>query len=100
MANCHGSKADDTTPSKVAPIFEHGKGRGVFGGEVAPPRFLTEEEARNVIVDEAKKAGVTFVAGGPVLPNISVPITSRQTRDEDYDKNNVYSPKKRTRSYR
>jgi len=40
---------------RVAPIFIHGDGRGSFGCvSVAPPAFLSEEEAFDVIHEEAK----------------------------------------------
>jgi hypothetical protein len=50
-------------PSRVAPIFQHGGGLGGFGCvAVNPPVLLSEEEARAIIVDEAKKAGINFQA--------------------------------------
>jgi hypothetical protein len=43
------------------PIFEHGTGRGSFGCvSVAPPVFLSEEEALQVIREEAEAKGVYF----------------------------------------
>jgi hypothetical protein len=43
----------------VAPIFDHGEGRGAVGCMViAPPVFLTEEDALGVIQDELKKLGI------------------------------------------
>lgn len=43
----------------VAPIFEHGEGRGATGCIViAPPVFLSEEEAWQVIDEELAKQGV------------------------------------------
>ncbi len=45
----------------VAPIFEHGGGRGSFGcSSVTAPSFLTEHEALLVIQEEALKYGVNF----------------------------------------
>lgn len=45
----------------VAPIFEHGTGRGSFGCQsIAPPAFLSEEEAYQVIQEEIKVYGITF----------------------------------------
>ena len=39
----------------VAPVFEHGKGRGIAGCiVVAPPVFLSEEEALQVISEERR----------------------------------------------
>ena len=47
---------------RVAPLFEHGKGQGRFGGAggYGDVQFLTESEAREVIESEAKKAGLVF----------------------------------------
>jgi hypothetical protein len=43
------------------PIFQHGGGRGSYGCEsVAPPVFLSEEEAAQVIREEAELMGVHF----------------------------------------
>lgn len=48
-------------PNTAAPIFEHGSGRGSFGCEsVAAPVFLSEEEAAQVIREEALLQGVDF----------------------------------------
>jgi hypothetical protein len=64
-------------PHRVAPIFEHGDGRGAYGCVVvSPPAFLSEDEARQVIIEEAKKAGLKFTAPGAELSNVNLPITS------------------------
>lgn len=69
------AKADDKPTLRVAPIFEHGEGQGAFGCvAIAPPVFLTEAEAREVIEDEAKKAGVEFTKRGHQLKQIPVPF--------------------------
>jgi hypothetical protein len=45
----------------VAPLFEHGEGRGSTGCvAVAPPVFLSEEEAIQVIREEASRQGLTL----------------------------------------
>ena len=45
----------------VAPLFIHGDGRGATGCVVvAPPVFLTEEEARQTIAEEMKKENIVF----------------------------------------
>lgn len=60
----------------VAPIFEHGDGRGSFGCEsVAPPAFLSEEEAYQVIRDEAKKRGINLEKSSELLKDIQIPVT-------------------------
>jgi hypothetical protein len=62
--------------SKIAPVFEHGDGTGAFGCIVVnPPVFLSEEEARRIIVEEAKKQGIVFTADGKVLDGVDLPLT-------------------------
>lgn len=56
------------TPPPAAPLsiplFEHGSGMGSYGCvSVAPPVFLSEEEALSVIRDEAAKCGLNFSEG-------------------------------------
>jgi hypothetical protein len=47
---------------KVAPVFIHGAGRSGFGCvAVSPPIFLSEDEALQVINQEAMKAGLDFI---------------------------------------
>ncbi|MFL0270013.1 hypothetical protein [Candidatus Clostridium radicumherbarum] len=61
----------------VAPIFEHGSGRGSFGCDsVAPPSFISEEEAFQVIQEEAKNYGISFDKSGLQLKNINLPYTN------------------------
>lgn len=49
--------ADKNAGTLVAPLFVHGSGMGSFGCRVVnPPAFLSEDEARQVIIAEAKKA--------------------------------------------
>ncbi|WP_195984031.1 hypothetical protein [Clostridium sp. D33t1_170424_F3] len=48
-------------PNTAAPIFAHGDGRGAYGCvSVAAPVFLSEEEAAQVIREEALLQGVDF----------------------------------------
>ena len=48
----------------VAPIFEHGTGRGADGCVVvSPPVFLSEEEAVQVIREELAKQGIKLKEG-------------------------------------
>lgn len=45
----------------VAPLFVHGDGRGGTGCmAISPPVFLSEQEARQIIVQEMKKANIIF----------------------------------------
>ena len=64
--------------SRIAPIFEYGSGRGTFGCVATnPPVFLSEDEARQVIIEEGKKARILFSADAPTLLKVPVPITDR-----------------------
>ncbi len=66
-----------TTNPNMPPIFQHGAGRGSFGCvSVASPVFLSEEEALQVIKEEAKKEGLDFGSESTVLNNIKIPITT------------------------
>lgn len=65
--------------SRIAPIFTHGSGIGSFGCEVVnPPTFLSEAEARQVIIEEAKRAGIIFTADSKILPKVELPTTTRE----------------------
>jgi len=76
-----GKNQEDKTKKEkpvpgVAPIFIHGDGRGSFGCvSVAPPAFLSEEEAFDVIYQEAQKYGIIFKEKGPVLDDVKIPET-------------------------
>jgi len=70
-------KGSPAAVSRVAPIFQHGEGRGAFGCQaVNPPVFLSEDEARQVITQEAKKAGISF-APDINTKSVRVPTTDR-----------------------
>jgi hypothetical protein len=57
----------------VAPIFEHGTGRGATGCVVlVPPAFLSEEEGMQVIREVLAKHGVTLKSSA-VLQGVVVP---------------------------
>lgn len=75
-ANGAADKASSGATSRVAPIFKHGEGRAAFGGmTTSPPAMLSEDEARNIIVGEAKKAGIVFRNDGTVLPTeVELPL--------------------------
>ncbi len=56
-----GNTKAKVKPPRVAPVFVHGEGRGAFGCVVInPPVFLSEDEAKQVINDEAKHLGLSF----------------------------------------
>ncbi|XHR27970.1 MAG: hypothetical protein ACFUZC_18825 [Chthoniobacteraceae bacterium] len=72
------ARAADKPALRVAPLFAHGKGQGAFGCVVVtPPVFLTEAEAREVIEEEAKKAGVDFTERGHKLSKVPVPFLEK-----------------------
>ncbi len=64
------TSSETTTAAEVAtapsvPLFEHGDGRGTYGCvAVTSPLFLTEDEAAQVIIDEASRLGYEFTRGG------------------------------------
>jgi hypothetical protein len=90
-----GSDFGEAKKYLTAPIFEHGNGRGGFGCvSVAPPAFLSEEEALQVIQEEAKKQGVDFIATDKELAGIKLPATSL---DLQYDEEGNLKKPLRTR---
>ncbi|HEY9059033.1 MAG TPA: hypothetical protein VIO64_00795 [Pseudobacteroides sp.] len=58
------------------PIFKYGDGIGSFGCvSVAPPVFLSEEEAYKVVIDEAEKYGIKFSRNDLVIKDMEIPST-------------------------
>ncbi len=58
----------------VAPIFEHGEGRGATGCiVVAPPVFLSEEEAWQVIDEEMARRGIKLTEKAVPLKGVQIP---------------------------
>ncbi len=77
LANCGRIVAADTVTT-VAPVFKHGDGAGSFGCvAINPPVFLSEDEARKVIVEEAKRAGIEFTRDGRTIAKIEIPTDSK-----------------------
>ncbi|NLM45283.1 MAG: metalloprotease [Firmicutes bacterium] len=69
---------------QVAPVFIRGVGRGSFGCvSVAPPAFLSEEEAFSVIQEEARREGIVFTKEAPVLQGVTLPETRFYYSDEE-----------------
>jgi hypothetical protein len=57
----------------VAPIFDHGTGRGATGCVVfAPPVFLSEEEAMTIIKEELSKSGIMMEKGTTLFPKVQM----------------------------
>ncbi len=71
----------------VAPIFEHGEGRGATGCVViSPPVFLSEEEALQIVKEELAKHGVKLAAG-PLLKDLRIaPRRTQQIEDDEKSK--------------
>jgi len=70
----------------VAPIFEHGEGRGSMGCVVvSPPVFLSEEEALQVIKEELAKVGIQLGAGKE-LTEVTVQYVDPWFRSNDGDR--------------
>ncbi len=58
----------------VAPVFEHGEGRGATGCVVVnPPVFLSEEEALQVITEELARAGLSSFEQEVTLEGVLIP---------------------------
>jgi hypothetical protein len=66
-------KEDKQAAVLVAPIFEHGGGRGSTGCVViSPPVFLSEEEARQTIENELKKKHIEFLQHDLELGEVNI----------------------------
>lgn len=82
MLGCRNGQASASSAPRVAPVFQHGTGRGSFGCDsVNPPVFLSEDEARQVVVEEAKRQGVSFSAPGPELSDVLTTTYNRTGAD-------------------
>jgi len=61
-------------PAIVAPLFEHGDGRGATGCiVVSPPNFLSEEDALQIVREELSRLGLEFTESETVLPGVQIP---------------------------
>jgi hypothetical protein len=74
----------------VAPIFEHGEGRGAGGCVViTPPVYLSEEEALQIVKEELAKHGVQLESG-VVLKDLTIaPRRVQQVEDDEKSKKKV-----------
>jgi hypothetical protein len=83
LTSCVKREVSGGKSAAVAPIFEHGSGRGSFGCvSVAPPSFLSEEEAYQVIQEEGRKYGITFEKNGLEIENVKIPETKHYANFE------------------
>ena len=73
----NGEETAGTDKTSVAiPLFVHGEGRGSYGCEsVAPPVYLSEDEAAQVIRETAKEYGLSLTGEGTVAGN-ALPYTN------------------------
>jgi hypothetical protein len=79
----------------VIPLFEHGHGHGSFGCmSEAPPSYLSEEEAVELIREYAKEEGVEFSLSEGFSLNMYVPQLNLgyQLYSETPDSTNVLVP--------
>jgi hypothetical protein len=76
-------------PTVVAPLFEHGDGRGSTGCVVvSPPVFLSEEEAMQVIQEELAEAGVRLrTKRARDLPGVEIDLTNPQSPNAPFGGN-------------
>ncbi|OPZ85660.1 MAG: hypothetical protein BWY74_03850 [Firmicutes bacterium ADurb.Bin419] len=82
-------KSSNNENGYVSPIFEHGGGSGSFGCDsVAPPAFLSEEEAYQVISDETRKRGINLEKKNEILKNVMLPVTNTFPQEFTLDPNN------------
>jgi hypothetical protein len=59
--------------AKVAPIFDHGDGRGHVGCvAINPPRLLSEEDALKIIAEEAGKASLVLTLRNVPLQEVKI----------------------------
>ncbi|MEL7567445.1 MAG: hypothetical protein AAGU27_21555 [Dehalobacterium sp.] len=87
LVGCSAPSADEKNNQQnkvaAAPIFEHGNGRGSFGCvSVAPPSFLSEEEAYEVIQEETEKYGIAFAREALELKGVEIPETKYYLKPE------------------
>ena len=64
-----------TATAVVAPLFNHGQGSGSFGCiVVAPPAYLSEDEAWQVIDEELAKRGINLTERDHTIQGIEIPL--------------------------
>lgn len=92
-----GSKAGRDSPAVIAPVFEHGGGRGATGCVVhSPPYFMSEEEALQVIREELKRAGLGTPKENVKLESVEVPSVVLETvYAEEHPEQHIVEKRKR-----
>lgn len=90
-ADPNAAPAELPAAAVVAPIFEHGDGRGAIGCiVVAPPVFLSEEEALQVISEELAEYGLEFSEKGGEMKDVEVPHRGRAVVRDGQEHKLVY----------
>ena len=75
--NLSRQKNQTSDTATIAPLFSHGEGIGSFGCiVVAPPVFINESDARQIIINELKKENLNF----DNQYNENIPIERKLTR--------------------
>jgi hypothetical protein len=88
LAACGGPVGEGGAPAEpveppmgaiVAPLFSHGDGRGATGCVVsAPPVFLSEEEALQIITEELSRHGLSFANRNITVDSVKPPTRTRE----------------------
>ncbi len=83
MTSCEVKKA---AVMKVAPVFKHGTGIFATGGIAGNPvHLIGEDEAKKIIIEEAKSLGLNLINGKIKMDQVAVPITSMYSVPYDPD---------------
>ena len=73
-----GQNSAPNTPVRPRPLSPRGPMRGTFGCvAVNPPVYLSEDEARQVIQEEARKVGLEFSVDAAKARGAAVPVVDR-----------------------
>lgn len=84
LAGCQADPGAEETNALNVPVFAHGEGIGSYGCvSVAPPVFLSEEEALSVIRDEAAKYGLECSASEKTI-TAQLPLHNASPLKEDH----------------
>jgi hypothetical protein len=84
--NAQGAPGGSTNAAVaiVAPVFEHGEGRGATGCiVVSPPAFLSEEEAWQVIEMELSRHGVNASEKKFEVRGVMIPVLRERWKRQD-----------------
>lgn len=75
--------AESPVVARVAPLFPQrarlpfSVERGMLRGDAMVTAFLSEEEARTIIAEEAKKAGISFTPDAQVIKDVPMPAMQK-----------------------